>query len=296
MFFLQAGGFISNNPILTGTLIVLGLASALVYTVLKGQRTGILYKRNIIDLKKEKEVALLDASIRFQEEERFRLAADLHDDAGPLLATVRLYLSDEFVAKTKPEQLRAVHDAKQIIDEAIQLIRSLSHKLQPPTLKNFGLEVACTDILSKIHGSGMIRTSSSFLEYKRMPEEDEMLVFRVIQELINNILKHSGSKFIHLTQQIVGGMSSIRINHDGTGLSQSEFDLLSYTGKGLGLKNIVSRMKVIGGTIEFESDPAQSYYKVTLNIPIVAKPKADIAKMMEIEKNKPKSIFIRRSE
>src|SRR5882757_7594377 len=89
---------------------------------------------------------LLNASIRLQEEERQRIAADLHDDAGPLLATARLYLNENLVNLDKTTQLQSIYNAKQIIDDTIQLIRNISHSLMPPTLKNFGLESAVNDL------------------------------------------------------------------------------------------------------------------------------------------------------
>ena len=94
-----------------------------------------------------------------------------------------------------------------------------------------------------------------------------MLVFRVIQELINNIIKHSNAGFIHLTENVSSNNVYIRIHHDGKGIIQSEFERLSHLGTGLGLKNIASRMKVLCGKILFELDAAQTYYKITLEIP-----------------------------
>jgi signal transduction histidine kinase len=81
----------------------------------------------------------------------------------------------------------------------------------PPTLKNFGLESAVNDLFQKISGSGSINASSRFHDYRtRMKPEQELLVFRVIQELVNNILKHSNASFIHITQnyQMVNFLSA----------------------------------------------------------------------------------------
>src|SRR5205085_11195341 len=103
---------------------------------------------------------LLNASIRLQEEERQRLAADLHDDAGPLLATARLYMSENLVELDKATQLQSIFQARQILDDTIQLIRNMSHSLMPPTLKNFGLESALNDTFQKLNGSGAINASS----------------------------------------------------------------------------------------------------------------------------------------
>ena len=216
----------------------------------------------------EQQKMMLNASIKMQEEERQRLAADLHDDAGPLLATARLYLNENLVNQDKSTQLQSIFQARQILDDTIQLIRNISHSLMPPTLKNFGLESATNDLFQKISGSGSINASSRFHDYReRLKPEVELIVFRIVQELVNNILKHSNSSFIHLTQNMHGGNFILRIHHDGRGIVQSDFEKLTKSNVGLGLKNITSRLRVAQGKIYFEKDASQTYYKVTVEIP-----------------------------
>ncbi len=218
-------------------------------------------------MEQEQQRMLLNASIRLQEEERQRLAADLHDDAGPLLATARLYLNENLVNLDKTTQLQSIYNAKQIIDDTIQLIRNISHSLMPPTLKNFGLESAVNDLFQKISGSGSVNASCRFHDYReRLKAEDELILFRVIQELVNNILKHSNASFIHVTQNTNGDRFFIRLHHDGRGLTQSDFEKLNKSPVGLGLKNIQSRLKLLHGSIYFEKDVSQTYYKVTIEL------------------------------
>jgi two-component system, NarL family, sensor kinase len=269
MFFLQvADSGLSGKLMMVGTTIMVLLAMVVVVLVTMHQRRVAGFNNELKRLEEEKQVALLKASIQFQEDERLRIAADLHDDAGPLLATVRLYLNDSLVNQEKAQQIQSIYNAKQIIDEAITLIRNISHKLMPPTLKNFGLESATNDLFQKINGSGVIKASARFHDYnERLKPENEMLAFRVVQELVNNILKHSNAGFIHLTENISGDIIYLRIHHDGKGILQPEFERLSYMGNGLGLKNIGSRMKVLAGKITFDIDASQTYYKVTLEIP-----------------------------
>ena len=117
-------------------------------------------------------------------------------------------------------------------------------------------------------GSGQINASSRFHEYKeRLKPEKELIIFRVVQELVNNILKHSNSSFIHLTQNTQNGSCLLRLHHDGRGIVQQDFEKLNKSNVGLGLKNISSRLKVAQGNILFEKDTSQTYYKVTIEIP-----------------------------
>ena len=269
MFFLQA-----TNPseitlvLFVGTVGMLVLTIGLILFIIFHQRKVIRYQTKLQQMEQEQQKVFLKASIRLQEEERSRIAADLHDDAGPLLATARLYLNENIVNQDKASQLQAIFQARQILDDTIQLIRNISHSLMPPTLKNFGLESAINDLFQKISGSGTINASSRFHEYKeRLKPEKELIVFRVVQELINNILKHSSASFIHLTQNAHGDTFFLRMHHDGKGLVQSEFEKLNKSNHGLGLKNISSRLNVVHGAINFEKDLSQTYFKVTIEIP-----------------------------
>jgi signal transduction histidine kinase len=138
----------------------------------------------------------------------------------------------------------------------------------PPTLKNFGLESAVNDLISKISGSGSVNASCRFHDYReRLKPEKELVVFRIVQELINNILRHSGASFIHVTQNVMNDRFFLRVHHDGHGLEQDTFDKLSKSNTGLGLKNIKSRVNLLQGIIHFEKDVSKTYYKMTLELP-----------------------------
>lgn len=269
MFFLQAPNNSTVSTVLfLGTLGMLVLTISLVIFIIFHQRRVIRFQNKLQQMEQEQQKILLNASIKLQEEERQRLAADLHDDAGPLLATARLYLNENLVNQDKSTQLQSIFQARQIIDDTIQLIRNISHSLMPPTLKNFGLESAVNDLFQKISGSGTINASSRFHEYKdRLKAEKELVIFRIVQELINNILKHSSASFIHLTQNVHGDKFYLRIHHDGRGIVQADFDKLNRSTVGLGLKNISSRLRVVQGNINFEKDISQTYYKVTIELP-----------------------------
>jgi two-component system, NarL family, sensor kinase len=268
MFFLQATKSSVSAVLFLGTVGMVILTVALIIFIILHQRRVLKFHKKIQQMEAEQQKILLNASIKLQEEERQRLAADLHDDAGPLLATVRLYLNENLVNQDKATQIQSIYQARQIIDDTIQLVRNISHSLMPPTLKNFGLESAINDLFQKISGSGSINASCRFHEYKeRLKEEKELIIFRVVQELINNILKHSNSSFIHLTQNVHAEKFYLRIHHDGRGIVQADFDKLNKSNVGLGLKNITSRLRVVHGNINFEKDISQTYYKVTIELP-----------------------------
>lgn len=269
MLFLQIKPTISISSVLIlGTIGMFFMAITLISVVVFHQRRVIRFNKQIQKMEEERQQMLLRASITFQEEERQRIAADLHDDAGPLLATARLYLNENLIHQEPAVQLQAIFSAKQIIDDSIQLIRNISHSLMPPTLKNFGLEAAVKDLFDKINGSGVINASARFHDNRqRLNDEQELLVFRILQELVTNIIKHSSAGFIHLTQNAQGNIVYFRIHHDGKGILQQDFDRMEQHSTGLGLKNIQSRIRVLKGKIFFEIDSTHTYYKVTIEVP-----------------------------
>jgi signal transduction histidine kinase len=268
MILLQAISTANAAIMFFGTIGMLVLTIGLIIFIVMHQKRVQGFHQKLQQMELEQQKMMLNASIKMQEEERQRLAADLHDDAGPLLATARLYLNENLVNQDKVTQLQSVYQARQIIDDTIQLIRNISHDLMPPTLKNFGLESAINDLFQKISGSGTINASQRFHDYKdRLKPEKELLVFRIVQELINNILKHSNASFIHLTQNVHDHTFFLRIHHDGRGIVQSDFEKLNKSNIGLGLKNISSRIRLLQGDIYFEKDISQTYYKVTIEVP-----------------------------
>jgi two-component system NarL family sensor kinase len=271
MIFLQittnaSSGF--TYIMLFGTIAMVSLTLGIIFFLILHQRKVIRFNNQLKKLEDEKQNILLNASIKYQEEERNRIAADLHDDVGPLLATARLYLNENMINQEPAAQLQSIFSAKQIIDDAITLIRNISHSMMPPTLKNFGLESAMSDLFQKINGSGVLNASVRFHDYRtRLRLEQELLIFRILQELVNNILKHSKAGFIHLTQNANATHNYLRLHHDGQGIVQTEFDRLNHVSAGLGLKNIASRVRVLNGRIFFEIDPSHTYFKITLEIP-----------------------------
>lgn len=269
MFTLKINeNFSFTTVLILGTLGMLIMAITVISVLVFHQRKVIRFNKQIQKLEEEKQQMLLKASIRSQEDERQRIAADLHDDAGPLLATARLYLNENLIHQEPAVQLQSIFSAKQIIDDSIQLIRNISHSLLPPTLKNFGLEAALKDLFEKINGSGVINASARFHDNReRLNDEQELLIFRIVQELVTNIIKHSNGGFIHLTQNAQGNLVYFRIHHDGKGILQPQFEKLEHDSHGLGLKSIQSRIKVLKGKILFEIDSSETYYKVTIEVP-----------------------------
>ncbi len=268
MFFLQTTLGVSSVLIL-GTLGMFFMAITLVSIVVFHQRRVIRFNKQIQKMEEERQQMLLRASIQFQEEERQRIAADLHDDAGPLLATARLYLNENLIHQEPALQLQSIFSAKQIIDDSIQLIRNISHSLMPPTLKNFGLEAAIKDLFDKINGSGVINSSARFHDNRqRLSDEQELLVFRVSAGIGNQYYKTQQCRLYSSYSECTGKSLFIFVfTMMAKGFCSRTLKKWNKGSAGLGLKNIQSRIRVLKGKIYFEIDNTHTYYKVTIEVP-----------------------------
>jgi two-component system, NarL family, sensor kinase len=251
----------------TGPFLLLLLATALFFLFVFYQRRIKKFNAQLLALEKKQQQLLLDASLRYQEEERKKLSANLHDDAGPLLATARLYLNDQLLEQNKDTQAQTIAMARSILDEAIELVRSISHDLIPPTLKNFGLHSAINDLVKKINGAGVVTATATFTSYeKRFSEEKEMIVYRIVLELLNNILKHSHATFIDIEQLWHQQQYRLLISHDGEGLTQQAFEQLNNQPGGMGLKNIAGRIRLLEGSIQFEKELNKEIYAIKISV------------------------------
>ena len=271
MLFLEIAA--ENNithVVLVGTMGMLLLATGIIVFIIFHQRKMIQNQQTLRAIEENVQRTLLNASISSQEQERQRIAADLHDDAGPLLAAARLHLNENLFLLQPDDQRKSIVQVKEIIDESIDLIRNISHRLVPPTLKNFGLASAVSDLFQKLDSSNSIKATCKFNHYeKRMAPETEASIFRVIQELVNNILKHSNASFIRLEQNANEMQTIICITNDGLGLTMESFQKLSASANGLGLKNIQSRIRLLSGEIQFLQNANTKHYETIIVIPEV---------------------------
>ncbi len=258
------------------TLIVISIASMLLMSLIVVLFV-VLYQRRIIrhelDLKsiaEKKQLEVLQASLQAEEGERHRIASELHDDLGATLSATRLLIHHE-------EQLSADHEILQkagsLVDESIQKIRSISHNLQPPTLEKLGLLSSITELHNTLNKSkSAVVTITTTSQIPRLDPHSELHVYRIIQELITNLLKHSKPKSIHFQLAAPTSELQITIKHDGHPFHQKDYLLLLETGSGIGLKHIDNRLKFVQGNLFFDR-PRHGMSSINLSIPIYSKMK-----------------------
>lgn len=252
--------------IVTSIAIMLLLAFSIVIFVVNYQRRVIRHQDEIKNINDQKQLELIQASIQGQEEERMRIATELHDDVGATLSSVRLFLHSSM---QKDADESVILQSKQLLDQSISSIRNISHKLQPAILNQLGLHASLESFASIINRSSTVRlTYRSLCPLPKLYEATELSVYRMLQELTSNIIKHSDAGSISIESSVLNGFLQIIILHDGQGLTNEMYQELIYKKGAIGLKNIVNRLKSINAAIEF-SQLDSGEFRICILTPIV---------------------------
>jgi len=138
----------------------------------------------------------------------------------------------------------------ELLDTSIQKVRSISHNLHSGILKELGLNQALQSFTNKLNQVGGLEIHTELDEnYNSKHPESDLSIYRIIQELFNNIIKHSKATRLKITSHIKNNILIFGIRHNGKGLTQDEFEKLRYEGKGLGLKTIQNRIILLKGKL-----------------------------------------------
>lgn len=238
-------------------LLLLGL-SFLLYR----QRQRRLLEAQLQLAQKEQFRAVLSA----EEKERRRIAGDLHDSLGQLLSTTKLQLSS---IDPMPETQNAkLQTAIGLLDDSVTEVRQISHKLAPPALMRGGLISALRDLSRLVRNTDKIAFNLELKTPNPKPEtrnaELETHIYRIIQELVNNSIKHAGCSEMGLTLKQEANMLHINFWDNGGGF---DLDEVLSTGGGLGWQSILGRLKLLDGEIDIQSD-LQKGTEVRLRVPL----------------------------
>ena len=205
----------------------------------------------------------LKAVLDGQEEERRRIAKELHDGIGQTLSAIRLNYQVLASKANDPVNLNDYKKLETMLESANAEVRSISHQMMPKELEQFGLVAAIEGMLSFNLDGTLLNYSfeqSGFQE--RISSQSELVLFRVLQELLNNVIKHSGADFLQVQLLKHAGHVVLNVTDNGLG-----FDVEKYEKKGIGLLNIAGRIDGIKGNLHFESQPGYGT-TVTIRIPV----------------------------
>ncbi len=212
------------------------------------------YMKRVEDSRRLTEKMFLNAIIQTEERERKRFAKDLHDGLGPLLSTVKMSVSALSHLKYDDASREIVENTELVLNEAIKSLKEISDNLSPHILNNFGLVRALTNFANKINVTKTIRIKlESDLKDERFDSNVEVVLYRVICELINNTIKHAHAKKIDITMNKDGEYLSIVYKDDGKGFDVEKV-IEQPASSGMGFSNIYSRINSLKGEIKVESE------------------------------------------
>jgi signal transduction histidine kinase len=208
--------------------------------------------------------ARLNAVLEGQEEERRRIAKELHDGLGQTLTAVKLNYQTLSEKAISPEYQKDFKKLETMLESANAEVRSISHQMMPRELEQFGLIAAVEGMLKLNLENTPLKYHFEYSGFRqRVGNQVELVLFRVLQELVNNVIKHSGANMLQVQLLKHTNHVVMSVSDNGHG-----FEVEKHEKKGIGLLNIAGRIDGIKGHLHFESEPGAGT-TVTIRIPLV---------------------------
>jgi signal transduction histidine kinase len=213
-----------------------------------------LYRRRINQLQK-KQAEQIKTMVATQEDERERLSRDLHDDVGTRLSAIKLYISSlgKKLEENQVTEAKAMAaNSARLIDETMSDVRKMLLNLSPQVLEEFGYTTAVEVLVGKINETRMLDFDLVMFGLKRgLPKHHELVLYRITQELINNVLKHAAASRVSLQVGHRDEKIILMMEDNGKG-----FDIHAHK-NGYGLKNLEARTQLLKGHMEIDSQPGK---------------------------------------
>lgn len=249
--------------VIIGTSSMLLLASFIILFLFIYQKKRLSQELKMQKVDAEYKHELLVSAIDVQESERKRIAHDLHDNIGSLLSTLRLRMYQLNKNTTDATLQESYKETTDMVDDMITTTRTFSRELMSPTLEDFGLALALENLCTRIHTDGILNADFEVIgTYKRQDLKTELNIFRIAQEILNNILKHANATEIKL-RLVCGDKLELQIEDNGNGFMKTN----STAKQGLGLKSIETRLHILKATLDYIPNLKQGT-KVVIKVPV----------------------------
>jgi two-component system NarL family sensor kinase len=253
--------------IIVGISVMLLLMVSFLLLFIINQKKKLQYQQQIQNLNEQQQNQLIEAAVRSEEIERHRIAETLHDEVGAILSSARLHFTGIKSDQLEPRERQIYDKGKDLLDDAIKQVRGISHNLHSNILKEFGLNEAIKHFLDKISKQDVLKTSTALDQnYTTQNTENDISIYRMVQELVNNIIKHANAHEIIVSSSFNNHLLTLTLFHDGKGLTQQEFEKLRFNKEGLGLKNIQNRIILLRGKINFMTAPDGN--RIRIEVPV----------------------------
>lgn len=242
--------------ILLGVIGMLLLAVSVIVFFIVYQKRSFLQQEEIKDLETAYQKDLLASSIQAQEMERKRVASELHDGLGSVLSAIRLYVLHLSPDKPPQEYEDLLNETKEMVDSAITQTREISHDLLPTILDRFGFIQALDDLCKRLEKLNDMEVRFNYDYELKFTKQQDLALYRIFQELINNTLKHAAATKIQIDLKTVENQVNISYQDNGKGLTEEAAKRLS---TGIGLKSIESRANLINAKMNMPIDQGQGF-------------------------------------
>ena len=216
----------------------------------------------LIDITERKhlEKYLLSKVIETEEKARKQFAADLHDDLGPTLSSIKLHLGLLEHSKDPAKFTETLTIANDLLSEAITKMRIIANNLMPRLIENYGLEAAINSFINTMPKKGLFSVEfNSNLNGRRFPKHVELHLYRIISELINNTIKHAGATIASVKLNYSRSLLKLTYTDNGKGYNVEEINKKT---SGMGVSNILQRVNVIDGKIQFLRKKGKTEVKI----------------------------------
>ncbi|MBP6687429.1 MAG: sensor histidine kinase, partial [Lacibacter sp.] len=253
-----------KNYFITGITIL--LAAGLLLGWLFYNRNQIKQKAKLQQTVFEQQQLAASAVMKAEEKERQRIAKDLHDGVGQIMSAAKMNLSafENDIEFTNPQQKLSFERIISLVDESCKEVRTVSHQMMPNILLKSGLAKAVAEFLNKIDQRQIKATLHTEGLQERLDEDVEIVLYRVLQECVNNVIKHSAASQLDIAIIKDKDGISATIEDNGKG-----FNLLQLGEEsGIGLKNMKARVDYLNGTIDFDTAPGKGTL-VAIHLPVI---------------------------
>jgi len=233
------------------TLLIISLLSYRTY-----QQKQKLQQQRITELETEKQLTATEAVLKGEEQERTRLAKDLHDGLGGMLSGIKYSMNTmKGNLIMTPDNAQAFERSMDMLDSSIQEMRRVAHNMMPEALVKFGLDTALKDFCNDINQSGALKVNyqSLGMEQVVIDQTTAVTIYRIVQELIHNTMKHAAATTAIVQLSKTGELLTVTVEDDGKGFDP----LILQQVKGIGWTNIKSRVEFLKGLLDVQSSSAK---------------------------------------
>ncbi|QCX01443.1 tetratricopeptide repeat protein [Aggregatimonas sangjinii] len=245
----------SNSKTRTMSILIVSLLLGSILLWFSFRQRQKRMQQQLVAIEREQEVRTLESLMEGEEKERFRIAKELHDGVNGDLAAIKFKLTSLLETNNQ-----VINEAVAMIDNSSEQVRAISHNLVPPSLRDFNLLEAVATYCENMNAIHDPEISFQHLGEDIVLEKKlEANLFRIVQELVTNSIKHASAKEIHVQLSNVEENLQLTVEDDGKG-----FDVGNIASDGIGMQNVKSRVEYLGGLMDIKSDTKGTSFTITI--------------------------------